>query len=659
MAPNTPNKKQGNGNQCRRSSSKGPRWSNNKKKSGGGYNSNNNSGSSGTGSKYRDPELKFAPQVNGKVQATYDTIMDHLCLYIQKEFKDGEPCATSLRTMKKVKFKMPIRKIATLDDLDDLSEFEEANEGDNEQELEPIVIPEDADDETRARLEVQAAARREAQRRRQQQAQATREAREAKLKALQESIDQVHSEDIKLYVKRRDQLEKNLTAAAALIYQDYCTHPMKRNLESLHGFKEEIRNDPFKLLTAISVAMHTSVRGQYEMITIVNHLLNLFTTTQREGENINDFVKRFQQLRDIFAQHVGTSLLDDWVTKQPEWATADTEEKKTELKAKAWKQLTAYLLLKNADSDRYESLMRHFRNQYALGNDQYPKTVQAAHEAMFANKADPNYYEKLKRKKQSNLQGSKPTPTTQFGLTFAQREKKSGVCYGCGDPNHKSPACTHKDKPKEEWFYRNFFQEDEVPTRNRRSERGRSKSRNNKDNNRSESPNWCGLQLGSLIEEVNFDTPEYQFAQQLLDMNEGQLQELAELEDMDSIPDLLRPDDDSSSDSDDSSLAGDLYEEQRKANLVIPESIQILDSDDSSICDGDLEDELEEFDRQEQTTQWSSLIDMANTFKPTNIDVVNAYEEAAIDEEASGKTESTADSTNNQEEVRLRLHQRK
>ena len=35
-----------------------------------------------------------------------------------------------------------------------------------------------------------------------------------------------------------------------------------------------------------------------------------------------------------------------------------------------------------------------------------------------------------------------------LALSFAQLE---GNCYCCGKPGHRSPACRHKDRPKEQW----------------------------------------------------------------------------------------------------------------------------------------------------------------------------------------------------------------
>ena len=55
-------------------------------------------------------------------------------------------------------------------------------------------------------------------------------------------------------------------------------------------------------------------------------------------------------------------------------------------------------MLRNADKDQFKTLVNHLQNQYALGNNQSPKTTTSAADVMGAHKVR-NQNEKLKREK--------------------------------------------------------------------------------------------------------------------------------------------------------------------------------------------------------------------------------------------------------------------
>ena len=78
----------------------------------GGWNNRKKTKNSST---TKDREYKFAPQTYGKSPGhTYATIKDHICNYIQKNWKGGHDIAKSLEDSKKVDLanKMPQRVIS-------------------------------------------------------------------------------------------------------------------------------------------------------------------------------------------------------------------------------------------------------------------------------------------------------------------------------------------------------------------------------------------------------------------------------------------------------------------------------------------------------------------------------------------------------------------
>jgi hypothetical protein len=110
----------------------------------------------------------------------------------------------------------------------------------------------------------------------------------------------------------------------------------------------------------------------------------------------------------------------------------------------------AFIYLENADLKKYGSVLTNLNSQKSLGNDQYPKTLIETNNVLGSHRFDANETHKKMgqpRKEETNL--SKEQDQDKIPpLSFAQME---GKCYCCGKPGHKSPACRHKGKPKDEW----------------------------------------------------------------------------------------------------------------------------------------------------------------------------------------------------------------
>ena len=62
----------------------------------------------------------------------------------------------------------------------------------------------------------------------------------------------------------------------------------------------------------------------------------------------------------------------------------------------------AYLLLKGSDQSKYGSLCSGLSSQFALGNNQYPKDIQAATDILSSHKFDASYRDKASKGKDSS-----------------------------------------------------------------------------------------------------------------------------------------------------------------------------------------------------------------------------------------------------------------
>ena len=115
----------------------------------------------------------------------------------------------------------------------------------------------------------------------------------------------------------------------------------------------------------------------------------------------------------------------------------------------------AFLYLNGADQSKYGSILRGLSSQFALGNDQYPKTLEDATDVLSNHRFDNEYMEKKKKlqKQPPSSSNAQATPAKKeeenVNLSFAQME---GRCYCCSKKGHMSNKCRFKDKPKSEWL---------------------------------------------------------------------------------------------------------------------------------------------------------------------------------------------------------------
>ncbi|MGC9191045.1 MAG: hypothetical protein ACP5FR_04015, partial [Candidatus Micrarchaeia archaeon] len=180
------------------------------------------------------------------------------------------------------------------------------------------------------------------------------------------------------YLEREDNLRQGLTKAYALIFGNYCTKAMQSQVEAHPDFEKEIEKDPLKLLEVIKVLMHDPIRTQYPLISMTNALSHLVNLKQGNDEGLLKYIKRFKHARDVAVSHLGTDLLDQFAEYQEEFKGLTTDSDKKKFKEELFEAWMAYLVIRGSDQSKYGSLTANFVQQYSLGNDQYPRTIEMA-----------------------------------------------------------------------------------------------------------------------------------------------------------------------------------------------------------------------------------------------------------------------------------------
>jgi len=85
-----------------------------------------------------------------------------------------------------------------------------------------------------------------------------------------------------------------------------------------------------------------------------------------------------------------------------EWYIEGDESKRATLLKQSAQMWQSYLLLRNGDKDTFQSLTDHLRQQYALGTDQFPKSLTKAADVMGAHEVQRDLEKKKKEKNENN-----------------------------------------------------------------------------------------------------------------------------------------------------------------------------------------------------------------------------------------------------------------
>ena len=173
---------------------------------------------------------------------------------------------------------------------------------------------------------------------------------------------------------------------------------MQNRIKETTNFESDIWNNPFVLLKTIKLKMYGQVWVKYEFIKPTDTILQFLSLKQEHGESLVDYVKQFKQSVDNLKAIFGKEFLSKYIEKKEKYKNADTDEQKS-LKKEAFPSWTAYVYLKNCDSNKYGSLKKSLQSQYVLQNNQYPKTSSKTTDVLTNHQWDDKYRIPDKQKK--------------------------------------------------------------------------------------------------------------------------------------------------------------------------------------------------------------------------------------------------------------------
>ena len=242
----------------------------------------------------------------------------------------------------------------------------------------------------------------------------------------------LYEAEITSFVNRKDKYKSNCGKSYAFIYGQ-CNKAMQAKIQARQDYSSKIKNNPIELLNAIEEHSLSYQENKYEMSVIFDALKNLVNLKQKDEESLIDYTARFKSAKDVFVAQLGdVIMLTKYVATMSEYST-----KPNECKKEAFEQFLAYILLENSDRTKYGSMVTGLASQFALDNNQYPKTLVIATNVLSGHKWDATYSE-TKKKQSENAKNQKQAAQNKKKenedeeqapeLSFVQLE---GVSYCC------------------------------------------------------------------------------------------------------------------------------------------------------------------------------------------------------------------------------------
>ena len=91
-----------------------------------------------------------------------------------------------------------------------------------------------------------------------------------------------------MYLERKKHLHDNEVKVYNVIISTYCTRQMKTRIEEHPEYATKIIDNPVVLLEKIKTLTHDTVRAQYPIASITEHLARWLNVKQQENENLTD-----------------------------------------------------------------------------------------------------------------------------------------------------------------------------------------------------------------------------------------------------------------------------------------------------------------------------------------------------------------------------------
>ncbi len=222
-----------------------------------------------------------------------------------------------------------------------------------------------------------------------------------------------------------------------MIILGHCDEPMKNTLETTIGYMEaNRRRDVISLLRMIKAAAHGAVDKMYPPKQVVLALKHMCNAAQMEKEPLSTYYNRFQSLVERAENVYGELKPVVLAEKDPTYGSSVDQRK---IVSSERGKVLAYVFMARAKKE-LKPLLHALDNDYALGDNKFPDSVEEALQVLSA-------YKDCNVKKAFGASKGKEDERPELTLMQKQEMYNKGLCFKCGKPGHKSFQCKEKKPP--------------------------------------------------------------------------------------------------------------------------------------------------------------------------------------------------------------------
>jgi len=195
----------------------------------------------------------------------------------------------------------------------------------------------------------------------------------------------IRDEEVKTIAKKRLKLQDSLKKGYATIY-DQCSQEVRDKLEATNDWDKTQRDQSLhELIQKIERICVGFDDHKQEVFNLVQALKTLFLFTQAEKDTVDKYGRNFRSLWDTVEAFGGSpgihrGLVEGLLNEPGRVANPGniTAAERRAAEEETSESVKAALLISGADKRRYGKLKDELANNYLLGTDQYPDTLDKA-----------------------------------------------------------------------------------------------------------------------------------------------------------------------------------------------------------------------------------------------------------------------------------------
>lgn len=239
-----------------------------------------------------------------------------------------------------------------------------------------------------------------------------------------------------------------------------CSHPMRAKLKSLADFDEkETEGDCEWLLKQIRGVCHNFEEQHCIFVSLHRAELSFLSFKQNPGVSLSSYLEDFKTRLEVYEHHGGAFGIDPGRLKAAKalpWAPSDPAAAGYDalLSLCARDRSLAVNFVMGADPVLFGNLQADLQNQFARGNDQFPKDLVSGYNMLVTY--EPPSAQRQPRQGASQPRPPSPPPTNDDELSFAQRVANAPVpgndgivfdsitCFECQANGHYANRCPNR-----------------------------------------------------------------------------------------------------------------------------------------------------------------------------------------------------------------------